>query len=125
MSDEARMKQVLENYISTFNAGDLAALTALYADNATVEDPVGSDVHSGREAIERFYGYALSTGAKLSLDAPIRASRANFAAMAFTVSVNYMGQDSKLRVIDVMEFDEQARITSMRAFWGETDVAQA
>lgn len=125
MSDEARMKQVLESYISTFNAGDLAALTALYADNATVEDPVGSDMHSGREAIEKFYGYAISTGAKLSLDAPIRASRANFAAMAFTVSVNYMGHDSKLRVIDVMEFDEQARITSMRAFWGETDVAQA
>ena len=125
MSDEARMKQVLESYISTFNAGNLAALTALYADNATVEDPVGSDVHSGREAIERFYGYALSTGAKLSLDAPIRASKGNFAAMAFTVSVNYMGQDSRLRVIDVMEFDEQTRITSMRAFWGDTDVVQA
>lgn len=125
MSDESRMKQVLENYISTFNSGDLAGLVALYADNATVEDPVGADVHSGRDAIEKFYAYALSTGAKLSLDTPIRASRVNFAAMAFTVSVNYMGQDSRLRVIDVMEFDDQAKIVSMRAFWGETDVAQA
>lgn len=125
MSDESRMKQVLENYITTFNTGDLPGLVALYADNATVEDPVGTDVHSGRDAIEQFYRYAISTGAKLSLDAPIRGSRGNFAAMAFTVSVDYSGHASTLRVIDVMEFDDQAKIVSMRAFWGETDVAQA
>ena len=41
------------------NAEDIAAL---YADDATVEDPVGSDVHIGRQAITGFYSNVPGTG---------------------------------------------------------------
>ncbi|MEJ6656165.1 MAG: steroid Delta-isomerase [Pseudomonas sp.] len=124
MSNEAHMKQALNSYLEAFNAGDVAGIVALYADDATVEDPVGTEVRSGRKPIEEFYGYAVATGAKLRLDSPIRASRSNFAAMAFTVSVNHEGHDSQFRVIDVMSFDENGKIASMRAFWGESDIVQ-
>lgn len=124
MPSEAQMKEAMQAYINAFNAGDVAGVVALYADDATVEDPVGSDLHRGRQAIETFYGYAVGTGARLSLDAPIRASRSNFAAMAFTVSVTYEGQPSQFRVIDVMEFNEAGKFTSMRAFWGNSDIVQ-
>lgn len=122
MITEAHMKSMLENYIEAFNSGSPSAVAELFAENATVEDPVGSEVRHGRKSIEEFYGYAVGTGAKLSLDAPIRASKSNYAAMAFTVSVNYQGRDSKMRVIDVMSFDESGKIASMRAIWGESDI---
>lgn len=124
MPSEADMKQAMQRYIDAFNAGDAAGVAALYADDATVEDPVGADVHSGRQAIEVFYNYAVGTGAKLSLDTPIRASRGNFAAMAFTVMVTHEGQPSQFRVIDVMEFNDEGKFLSMRAFWGNSDVVQ-
>ena len=41
------------------NAEDIAAL---YADDATVEDPVGSDVHIGRQAIAGFYSNVPGAG---------------------------------------------------------------
>ena len=41
------------------NADDIAAL---YADDATVEDPVGGDVHIGRQAIRGFYSNVPGTG---------------------------------------------------------------
>lgn len=122
MITEAHMKNTLESYIEAFNSGNPSAVAELFAENATVEDPVGSEVRHARKSIEEFYEYAVGTGAKLSLDTPIRASRSNYAAMAFTVSVNYQGRDSKMRVIDVMSFDEGGKIASMRAFWGESDI---
>ena len=42
MPAEATMKAALQGYLNAFNANDLDALTALFADDATVEDPVGS-----------------------------------------------------------------------------------
>lgn len=122
MITEAHMKSMLENYIEAFNSGNPSAVAELFAENATVEDPVGSEVRQGRKSIEEFYVYAVGTGAKLNLDAPIRASRSNYAAMAFTVSVNYQGRDSKMRVIDVMSFAGDGKIASMQAFWGESDI---
>lgn len=122
MFDENKMKQAMQSYIDTFNSGDAGAVAALYAEDATVEDPVGTDVHRGKEAITAFYGYAVGTGAKLSLDAPIRASQGNSAAMAFTVHVTHDGHPMKFQVIDVMTFNDAYQFTSMRAFWGKTDV---
>lgn len=122
MPSEQAMKAALQAYIDCFNAGDADGLIALYADDAVVEDPVGGAVYEGKEAIAEFYRYAVSTGAKLSLQAPIRASHGNAAAMAFTVDVVYEGKPARIHVIDVMTFDSAGKFSSMRAYWGKTDL---
>lgn len=122
MIDEARMKQALQAYIDAFNRSDAEALAALYADGATIEDPVGSPLKQGREAIAAFYRMAVKTGAKLKLAAPIRGSHGNSAAMAFDVQLNMPEGEAVIRVIDVMTFDEAGRFTSMRAYWGRGDM---
>jgi steroid delta-isomerase len=118
MPTQEQMKSALQRYVDGFNAGDLAAVTGLYADGAVVEDPVGNPPIEGRAAIEEFYANALSSGAKLSLDAPIRGSHGDRAAMAFTVHVSGM----RVRVIDVMTFNEDVKIVRMEAHWGTDDV---
>ena len=122
MPSEQQMKATMQAYVDRFNAGDVEGVAALYAEDATVEDPVGGEVRRGRPAIAEFYGYSIATGAKLTRVAPIRASYGNSAAMAFTVDVNYQGQPSRIHVIDVMTFDESGKVSSMRAFWGPSDV---
>jgi steroid delta-isomerase len=118
MMDERAAKDALQAYIDTFNAGSAAAVTALYAQNATIEDPVGSPLKRGKEEILAFYTASIATGAKLSLDAPIRGSHGNAAAMAFTAKIGSL----TIRVIDVMTFDEAGKFASMKAYFGPMDM---
>jgi steroid Delta-isomerase len=121
MSEQSR-KQAMQAYIDRYNADDLEGVVGLYADDATVEDPVGTPVKAGKAAIRDFYQYAMTTGARLSLAAPIRGSHGNAAAMAFDVKLNYQGASMVIRVIDVMTFDAQGKFTSMKAYWGPSDM---
>lgn len=116
------MKAAMQAYIDTFNRGDADGIADLYADDATVEDPVGSAPKVGKDAIRDFYRMAVKTGAKLSLAAPIRASHGRAAAMAFDVELNMPEGHGVIRVIDVMEFDDEGRFVSMKAYWGPSDM---
>ena len=120
--NEQLMKQAMQAYIDRFNQDDLEGVVGLYADDATVEDPVGSPVKAGKAAIRDFYKYAMTTGARLALAAPIRASHGDSAAMAFDVKLQYQGSRMTIRVIDVMSFDAAGKFKSMRAYWGPSDM---
>lgn len=124
MPTEQQMKQAMQAYIDLYNKDDLEGVCGLYADDATVEDPVGTPVKDGKAAIREFYKYAMTTGARLSLAAPIRGSHGNSAAMAFDVKLNYQGANMVIRVIDVMTFDGQGKFKSMRAYWGPSDMVK-
>jgi len=122
MIAEQKMKQTLQSYIDAFNRADPEAISNLYAEDATVEDPVGKPPMSGKDAITKFYKMAVQTGAKLALAAPIRASQGREAAMAFDVQLNMPQGPATIRVIDVMAFNDDGKVTSMRAFWGISDM---
>ncbi|HSW14290.1 MAG TPA: nuclear transport factor 2 family protein [Solimonas sp.] len=122
MASEQQMKQAMQAYIDAFNVSSPEAIADLYAEDATVEDPVGSAVKTGKAEILKFYKMAVATGAKLRLAAPIRASHGNSAAMAFDVQLNMPEGKAHIQVIDVMTFNEAGKFTSMRAFWGKSDM---
>ncbi|MES9540846.1 MULTISPECIES: nuclear transport factor 2 family protein [unclassified Actinomadura] len=118
MPSQDHMKQALQTYVDAFNAADAATVCGLYADDAVIEDPVGHPPMAGRAAIEEFYTNAVASGAKLALEAPIRGSHGDRAAMAFTVDVPGM----RIRAIDVMTFNAEGKIIRMEAHWGPDDI---
>jgi steroid Delta-isomerase len=122
MIDDAHMKQALQAYIDHFNRADHAAIAALYADDATVEDPVGSPLKVGKAAIAAFYKMAVATGARLKLAAPMRGSHGNSAAMAFDVQLNMPEGEAIIRVIDVFTFNDAGLFTTMKAYWSRQDM---
>lgn len=122
MVSEQQMKDAMQAYIDCFNRKDPEAIAALYADDATVEDPVGTPLKKGKAEVAAFYKMAVATGAKLKLAAPIRASQGNSAAMAFDVQLNMPTGEAIIQVIDVMTFNDAGLFTSMRAFWGKSDM---
>ncbi|MDE2414253.1 MAG: nuclear transport factor 2 family protein [Comamonadaceae bacterium] len=111
------MHAVVHRYIAALNAGDLDAIVALYADDATVEDPVGSPPHQGHAAIRAFYAKSLAIKLDVALEGPVRAA-ANEAAFAFCVRLHWQGRDMAIRPIDVFRFNEAGKILSMRAIFG-------
>lgn len=119
----ARMRDAMRAYIDAINARDVDAVVALYADNATIEDPVGTTPIGGREAIAAFYAKAVPLGLRLTLSAPVRGSHGNAAAMAFEVDAPALdGRRSIIRVVDVMTFDAEGKFSSMRAYWAPDDL---
>lgn len=123
MTSEESMKKAMQAYVDGFNRVDVEAIIALYADDATVEDPVGSGkVLKGKAEISDFYRMAIKTGAKLALVAPIRASHGSSAAMAFDVKLQMPQGAMLIQVIDVMTFNDAEKFSSMRAYWGKSDM---
>lgn len=117
MPSHEQMVAVVAAYIAAFAAEDVEAIVRLYASDATVEDPVASPVQRGSEAIRAFYTAAVATGAKLTLHGPVRTA-GNNAAFSFSVRVT----QHQIDVIDTFAFDEQGKITAMRAFWSPQNV---
>ncbi|MFT4054840.1 MAG: nuclear transport factor 2 family protein [Novosphingobium sp.] len=117
MPDPAKMEAVVHAYIDGFGTGDADAIAALYAQDGTAEDPVGSPIHTGREAIRAFYAESMKTGAKLRLDGPVRVV-ADQAAFPFSVHLEFQGAAKRIDVIDTFRFNDANEIVEMRAFWG-------
>jgi len=121
MAIQAQMKAALQAYIDGFNANDADAIMALFAENAVIEDPVGSPLKS-RAEFDAFIRQGVKFGARLALAAPIRGSHANHAAMVFTVTFVQNGVRYTTNSTDVMAFDATGRIVRMDGFWGPSDV---
>ncbi|MEU2176965.1 nuclear transport factor 2 family protein [Nocardia sp. NPDC019219] len=119
MSSVEQITAVVREYVSRLSTGTSADIAALYADDATVEDPVGGEVRRGRDAIAAFYGPldSVDNSAELLV---IRASD-TWAAFHMRVTTTTPDQVITVEPIDVMTFDTDGRITSMRAFWSPGD----
>lgn len=123
MISPQQIQQTMARYIELVDACDIDGIVALYALDATVEDPVGSPLHRGREAIAQFYREGLGrANARARQTGPVSASHAGSGAVPFCVDVEWNGAPCSIQVIDVMEFDDDGLIRSMKAYWGEANV---
>jgi steroid delta-isomerase len=121
MPDPQRMEAAVHAYVAAFEASDPEAVVALFAADATVEDPVGSPPHVGAEAIRAFYTASMQTGARLRLDGPVRIC-GPYAAFAFSVLLHWEGKDQRVDVIDTFRFNDDDKIVEMRAYFGPTNM---
>lgn len=121
MPSHEHMVAVVHAYVEAFANEDSDAIAQLYAADATVEDPVGAPLRSGIEAIREFYEMSVGTGAKLTLNGPVRTA-GNIAAFAFSVHVTLDGSPRRIDVIDTFNFDAHGKIVAMKAFWGPLNV---
>ena len=112
---------VVAAYVDGFARNDAEALTALYAEDATVEDPVGSNPITGRAAIGAFYRAAVARGIKLELSGEPRTA-GDSVAFPFRVHRQRAGGDDMIEAIDVFRFDAEGRIIEMRAYWGPQNI---
>lgn len=108
---------VVEAYIRALNAGDLEAIVALYAEEGSVEDPVGSAPLVGRPAIRAFYARSLATPLEVRLEGPVRVAGQE-CAFAFAVTLQHEGRRMTIRPIDTFRLDTAGRILQMRAYFG-------
>jgi steroid delta-isomerase len=105
-------------YVERVGRADAEAALELFADDCSVEDPVGTQVHRGRAAVEAFYRGGVGAITRTTLLGPPVVASEGPGAIAFRVDLQLPDRAIALEVIDVMGFDAAGRFTSMRAFWG-------
>jgi steroid delta-isomerase len=115
-----RVREVVGEYLRLVATGTADEIVALYAEDATLEDPVGAEVLRGREAIRGFYA-AIEP---LRTETELFTLRVAAGEAAFHFEVRTITDDATFAVapIEVMTFDDDARVTSMRAWWADTDM---
>jgi steroid Delta-isomerase len=111
--------QTVNRYLEFVANGTADEILSLYATDATIEDPIGSEIRRGRDAIHEFYANVPDVGKQTEL-IELRVA-ANEAAFFWNLTLDAGGSRSRLSPISVMTFDDDAKITSMRAFWSTSD----
>ena len=124
MPSNEQMIAAVHAYVDGFAREDAAAVVALFAEDAVVEDPVGGPVRRGRAEFADFFAGTVGTGAKLSLDGPIRLGP-DYAAFPFHVDIAWEGQAMRIDVIDVFRFAPSGKISHMQAFFGDSNFLPA
>lgn len=112
---------IVNRYLDTVATGTAADVAALYAEDATLEDPVGGgEVHIGRQAIAGFY--KATEGVEVTTELLSFRSGGHEAAFVFAITVTAGGSTMRIEPIEVMTFTGDGQIASMKAYWGPENI---
>ena len=115
------IESTVQRYLELVAGGTAEQMAALFADDATVEDPVGgAEVHIGRQAIRGFYANIENAHRQTEL-ITLRVA-GHQAAFLFAITVGTGEHRIRIEPIDVMDFDAEGKIASMKAYWSPGDV---
>jgi steroid delta-isomerase len=114
----ADIRSTIDAYCSTFSANDRQGWLDCWADDATMEDPVGSPLKRGKDEIGAFYDQShemVPEGVVLELTGePVICG--DEAAIPMRVVISMGGSKMTTPIVDIMRFDADAKIASQRAF---------
>jgi steroid delta-isomerase len=118
--ETATLLNAVQMYVEAFEKADLNIIRQLFAEDATVEDPVGSTrVCHGMEEIIELYKNGFALGVKLKLHGKPRCA-GNSVAFSFDVVM----KDVTISPIDVFELNAGGKVQHMRAYYGPENVSQ-
>lgn len=118
-----KIAATVQAYIDHLNGGSAEQIADLYADGATVEDPIGSPIRDTRGELMEFY--SIITGLE-SRDATLKWTKiaGDTAVFEFTLVTGTAGMKFEITPVDIMTFDDEGKIVSMRAVWDQSDLKQ-
>ena len=122
MPSAEQITQTVNRYLELVGKGQADDIAELYADDATVEDPVGGEVHIGRAAIRGFYNAVENV--KAQTDVLTLRALGSEAAFHWTLSLDFGDNGMRIDIISVMTFDDDGKISSMKAYWSPENVTQ-
>ncbi|HEX7321452.1 MAG TPA: nuclear transport factor 2 family protein [Mycobacterium sp.] len=114
--------ETVRRYIELVATGSADELAGLYAEDATLEDPVGGEVHIGRPAIHGFY--STITGLQRHCELVTLRVAGNEAAFHFRLTITAGENKMRIEPIDVMVFDDAGKVSAMKAYWSAADITQ-
>ncbi|HEX9834925.1 MAG TPA: nuclear transport factor 2 family protein [Mycobacterium sp.] len=114
---------LVERYLDRVAAANVDDVAALFAEDATLEDPVGGgEVHVGRRSIAEFYRAV--EGADIATELLQIRVGGHEAAFLFAITVGAGEDRIRIEPIETMTFNGSGEIASMKAYWSPADVTK-
>ena len=117
-------QKACETYINSLVASDIDAVLGLFADDATIEDPVGTGLKTGTDVLREFYSGAAGAITSGCLTGPVRVAGTEV-AFSFELTIGTGEKAMKMDIIDVFKFNDAGKGATMRAFWGKENMRPA
>jgi steroid delta-isomerase len=122
-----QMREIFDRYRSLMAAGDIEGICTLFSEDATWEEPIGTIVEIGRDAIRRRYEAALAgSGGTIAMvaDGAVRvAGRRAVGASIASVKVN--GAAMLIETANAITCNEEGKITEMKIYFGPSSIKPA
>jgi steroid Delta-isomerase len=115
MSDPVR--DALTTYAKAWSNDDRESFLSLFADEASIEDPVGSPKVEGKDAIAEFWDNVHSMPMTYETEVVRIVSCGNEGVLVFNVTTRGEGMTMTVKIVDVFAFNDEGKVVSMRAFW--------
>ena len=115
--------ETMNRYLHLIATGTADQILELFAEGAGVEDPVGTTPRVGSTEIREFFA---SLGA-LERTTTLQSLRVCGREAAFQFRIAFDAGDGPLHLepIDIMTFDVDGKITSVRSFFSASDIKAA
>lgn len=125
-ADAQTIQSAVDRYTSCFSAGDRERFLECFAEGAWIEDPVGTPRREGRRSIGEFFDQTqgMAESVELRRTGPVRVADGE-AAFPMQARPLIDGTTYCVHIIDVMTFDDDGAITTLRAFWDPAAMAPA
>ncbi|OZG27473.1 steroid delta-isomerase [Williamsia sp. 1138] len=121
MPSAEEIKKIVESYVDLVANGTPEQVADLYAADATVEDPIGADIRNTRESLIEFYG-VIAAMDKVTSELHWSKIAGDTAVFEFTLITEAGGSAFKITPVDIMVFDNDGKIKTMRAVWSAEDL---
>jgi len=113
-----QMRDAVDRYFAAWTSLDPSAYVACFAENAVVHDPYGSTPRQGADALRDFFGVIAHAVQEVRIQADSVYVASNRAAVGFRgQAIGKNQKPAEVVGIDVFEFNEAGRITTLWAYW--------
>lgn len=126
MADADTIRKRIETYMAAFTANDREGWLDCFADGAWIEDPVGTPRRNGKDEIGAFWDETHAVPDAIELrPLGLEIVVENEAVFTMQARPTLGDQVFAIDIIDNMTFDDEGRITTMRAFFDQATMRPA
>ncbi|WP_439030859.1 nuclear transport factor 2 family protein [Gordonia terrae] len=118
-----KIDAAVDAYIELLNSGTAEQIADLYAADATVEDPIGADIRDTRDQLVEFYSVITGMDERTAT-LKWKKIAGDTAVFEFTLVTKTAGLAFEITPVDIMVFDDEGKVATMRAVWQQSDLKQ-
>ncbi len=113
-------RATIEAYLAGWQTADKQSWLALFCDDATLIDPVGTPAHTGKQAIGAFWDRVRSTGMAMHPKLHRVVVCGTEAVASFTMtSTTVTGMGMAVDIVDIFTLNDDGKIIELKAYWDD------
>lgn len=113
-----QIKETVSSYFAAIRNMDAEAFVAVFAPDATSQDPVGAPPVSGTDGLRKFFAGIESTFSQLIMTETAVYINQNEAAVHWQAEgTGQNGKTTHFTGIDIFTFNDEGKISNLRAYW--------